>query len=288
MAELTHHRDRINGIHLHYVTAGAGPLVVLLHGFPEFWFSWRRQIPALAAAGFRVVAPDLRGYGESDRPAGVQAYRIENLTADMAGLVQHLGEERAHFVGHDWGGVIAWYLPVHYPALVDQLAILNAPHPVLFARALRRLPQLCRSWYIFWFQVPFLPGALARLSELRMLETMLRHDPVHADAFSAEDIALYKAAMLKPGAFEAAINYYRAMFRRGLGRAPKEFRPIPHPTLVIWGERDRYLGKELLTGLDAWATDLRVERLPDASHWVQNDSAPEVNYFLTRFLVSSQ
>ncbi len=152
-----HHFASVNGIRLHYVEAGTGPLVILLHGFPEFWYSWRHQLTALSEAGFRVVAPDQRGYNESDKPAGVSAYRIENLTADIAALVRHLGEPSAHIVGHDWGGVVAWHLPLHHPGLVRRLVILNAPHPALFVQALSRPAQLLRSWYIFFFQLPWLP-----------------------------------------------------------------------------------------------------------------------------------
>src|SRR5919199_846997 len=125
----THHHAIVNGVRLHYVEAGEGPLVVLLHGFPEFWYSWRKQIPALAAAGFRVLAPDLRGYNLSDKPPGTHAYRMEMLTADVAGLIAHAGGGRAAVVGHDWGGAVAWMMPLRHPAAVSRLVILNAPHP---------------------------------------------------------------------------------------------------------------------------------------------------------------
>src|SRR5579884_3024966 len=158
----THRHASVNGVRLHYVEAGRGPLVVLLHGFPEFWYSWRHQIPALAAAGFRVLAPDLRGYNESDKPPGVAAYGLERVAGDVAALVRHAGERRAAVVGHDWGGGIAWWLAMHRPDVVGRLAVLNAPHPAAFRRELRTPGQLLRSWYVFFFQLPALPEWLFR------------------------------------------------------------------------------------------------------------------------------
>jgi pimeloyl-ACP methyl ester carboxylesterase len=284
----THHFATVNGIRLHYVEAGSGPLVVLLHGFPEFWYSWRHQLPALAAAGFRVIAPDLRGYGESDKPPGVQAYRIECLTGDVLGLIRHLGYSSAHIVGHDWGGAIAWSMPMQHPTAVERLAILNAPHPAIFFRQLGRPWQLLKSWYIFFFQIPWLPECLFRSRDFAGLLRNLRRDPVRPDAFSADDIACYRQALARPGALTAAINYYRAAFRRSPERQLLGFKAITQPTLVIWGERDRYLDVRLLEGLPAWVPDLRVERLADASHWVQNDAPERVNELLVRFLTASR
>jgi epoxide hydrolase 4 len=280
----THHFAPINGIRLHYVEAGSGPLVILLHGFPEFWYSWRHQIPVLAKAGFRVVAPDLRGYGESDKPRGVQAYQIELLTADVLALIHHLGYSSAHIVGHDWGGGIAWSMTMQFPTAVERLAILNCPHPAILFQQIRQPWQLFKSWYIFFFQVPFLPECLFRLNGLAALMRTLRRDPVRPDAFTAEDVERYRLALARPGALTAAINYYRAAFRRNLGRVPPGMKPIAQPTLVIWGERDRYLDLRLLDGLNAWVPNLRIERLADASHWVQNDAPQRVNPLLVEFL----
>jgi len=280
------HRDAVvNGVRLHYVEAGAGPLVVLLHGFPEFWYSWRHQIPALAAAGFRVLAPDQRGYNESDKPAGVDAYRVEALTADVAGLIRHVGEARAAVVGHDWGGVLAWYLPVQYPELVDRLVVLNAPHPLAYLRELRRGGQLLRSWYVLFFQLPGLPERLIRAGDFAAVRRMLRRQPVRPDAFTEEDVERYRVALARPGALTAALNYYRAAVRGGgLRRAARKMRPIPVPTLLLWGEQDPALSVRLTEGLEAWVPDLRVERIADASHWVQNDAPERVNQALVNFL----
>lgn len=275
----------MNGIRVHYVEAGSGPLVVLLHGFPEFWYSWRFQIPALAEAGYRVVAPDLRGYNETEKTVGVSSYRVEQLTADVAALVRHLGYERAHIVGHDWGGVVAWLMPVHYPEIVDRLVVMNGPHPGAFVRELQTFDQLRRSWYILFFQLPWLPELLFTAFGLLSLDVLFKTEP-RRGAFDDEDIRRYKDAFRQPGAMHAAINWYRAAFRRGPGGLARQARGITAPTLLIWGERDRHLTSRLCDGLEPWVADLRVERL-DASHWVQADAPERVNTLLAEFLGGS-
>ncbi len=251
--DLLHRWVRVNGVRLHYVEAGTGPLVVLLHGFPEFWYAWRRQIPALAAAGFRVIAPDLRGYNLSSKPGGVASYTIEKLTRDVAELIHSFGQGAAALVaGHDWGGVVAWYLPLLHPDSLERLAILNAPHPARFQSELRRWDQLRRSWYILFFQIPWLPELLLRWRGRKALARLLGTDPVRPGAFSAEDIARYQEAFDQPGVHSAAVNYYRASVRRLLQRPPLHFGRIDRPTLVIWGERDRFLNPHLCEGLDPW------------------------------------
>ena len=282
----THRGTVVNGVRLHYVEAGVGPLVVLLHGFPEYWYSWRRQIGPLVAAGFRVLAPDLRGYNLSDKPRGVNAYRVEALTADAAGLIRQSGESSAIVVGHDWGGVLAWLLPLHYPEMVQKRIILNAPHPAAFRCELHRnFGQLRRSWYIFFFQLPLLPESLMRAGDYALLHRMLTRQPVKPGAFSAGDVARYRHALAQPGALTAAINWYRAAFRRP--PRPDEDALCATPTLVIWGERDAFLGPRLTEGLEQWAPNLRVERIPDASHWVQNDAPERVNELMIEFLRSN-
>jgi pimeloyl-ACP methyl ester carboxylesterase len=282
----THREGRVNGIRLHWVEQGEGPLVVLFHGFPEFWYAWRHQIPALAAAGFRAVAPDLRGYNLSEKPAGVAAYRIEALLDDLAGLIERLGEgkEKAHVVGHDWGGAFAWYAPLFHPERLLSLTLLNAPHPLAFRRELKTsAAQRKRSSYVFFFQLPWLPERLIRAGNFAVLERMLRRDPVSPGAFADEDILLYKEALARPGALTAAVNYYRAALRFPPKVAGRNW-PVDLRTLLVWGERDRYLGPGLLQGLDRWVPRLTVERIPDASHWVQADAPARVNELLIRFL----
>ncbi len=285
----SHREARVNGIGLHWVEQGDGPLVVLLHGFPEFWYAWRHQLPALAAAGFRAVAPDLRGYNLSEKPRGVKAYRIEALLGDLEGLIALLaaerGETRAHVVGHDWGGAFAWYAPLFLPERLLSLTLLNAPHPLAFRRELRTNPaQRKKSSYVFFFQLPWLPERRIRAGNFAILEKMLRRDPVRPGAVSDGDIRLYKEALGRPGALTAAVNYYRAALRfppKVRGRKwPESLR-----TLVVWGTRDRYLGPGLLEGLDRWVPNLTVERL-EASHWIQSDAADDVNRLLVAFFRS--
>jgi pimeloyl-ACP methyl ester carboxylesterase len=286
-----HDTVETNGVRLHTVTAGPedGDMVVLLHGFPEFWYAWRHQIPALAEAGYRVVAPDMRGYNRSEKPDGVDAYHIDELVNDVAGLVHAFDRESAHIVGHDWGGLVAWQTAIDRPAVVDRLAVLNAPHPTKYEQTLRSNPaQLAKSWYVGFFQLPGLPEFSLSALNFEAVERMLRDGTVRADAFSETDIARYKQAFSQPGARTAALNYYRALARRnakltvtggGVGDLP-----VRVPTLLIWGERDAALDVSLTEGLQQWVPDIRVERLPDASHWVQFDAPERVNDLLLDYL----
>jgi pimeloyl-ACP methyl ester carboxylesterase len=281
---LTHHQVVANGVRLHLVAAGPedGPLVVLLHGFPEFWRAWERQLEPLARAGFRVVAPDLRGYGLSEKPPGVDAYRVGALQQDVAALIRALGRERAHVVGHDWGGIIAWALAIRQPEVIDRLVILNAPHPAAFRRAFRKPEQRKRSWYIFFFQVPWLPERmLPRFGRWALRGT-------NPAAYSERDRALYGEAWAQPGAATAMINYYRAMLRPGPARKGQEKKgeQVRVPTLVLWGERDAALLPELADGLERWVPGVRVVRFPRASHWVMRDEPVKVNNLLVEFLSS--
>ena len=267
MSPWRHREAEVNGVSLHYVEAGTGPLVLLLHGFPDFWYSWHYQIPVLAEAGFRVVAPDLRGYNTSSKPEGIGSYRIDTLVADVAELINELGEAEAHLVGHDWGGVIAWYAAMLHPHRISKLAVLNAPHPVAFARELRRSTQLLRSWYAGFFQLPLLPEIALRANGYALLRRVLPHEA-------------YLEAWAQPGALTAMVNYYRAAARYARP-AP---RPIGAPTLLIWGERDRFLVPGLTDGLEPWVPQLHVERL-QVGHWVQLRAPDRVNALLTEFLV---
>jgi epoxide hydrolase 4 len=279
----SHGEAVVNGVRLHYVEMGEGPLVVLLHGFPEFWYSWRHQIPALAAAGFRVVAPDMRGYNLSEKPEGVNAYRVELLVDDVAALIRHFGAERATVVGHDWGGLVAWYVPILRPEVVERLVVINAPHPAAYRRELTRSTQALRSWYAGFFQLPVLPETAISAGNFAAIGYVLRSEPVRKGAFSDEDIRLYKEAMAQPGALSSAINYYRAAVRDQRDLFALGERPIEAPTLLIWGENDPYLVSSLADDLEQWVPRIRVERLR-ASHWVPVDAAEQVNRLLIDFL----
>lgn len=283
----THRFAVVNGVRLHYVEAGEGPLVMLLHGAPEFWYSWRYQIPALAEAGFRVLAPDMRGYNLSEKPRGARNYRLDLLVGDVLALIRYAGAEQAVIAGHDWGGGVAWTAAMRHPQVVEKLVVLNCPHPAVFLRELRTLGQLRRSWYMFFFQLPWLPEALFRAGDFATLRRTLRRDPARRGAFSGEDIERYVEALRQPGALTAMIDYYRALFRCGLRRSARELRRIDAPTLLIWGERDRHLGIRLTEGVEAWVPHLRVERIPDASHWVQVDAWKRVNELMMGFLKAS-
>jgi epoxide hydrolase 4 len=266
---------------LHYVETGDGPLIVLLHGFPEFWYGWRQQIKPLAAAGFRVVAPDMRGYNLSSRPDGVAAYDTDRLAGDIGGLVQERGAESALLVGHDWGGTVAWATAMNHPEVVDRLAILNAAHPRKLLQGLRTPGQLRKSWYFFFFQLPGVPESVVHADNWRFF----RHFVDDArPAFTPEEIDRYVEAWSQPGAATAMINYYRSSVRMSPKHAEAQLRPISAPTLVIWGQRDRYLGPELAEPDHDDVPNLdRVEVLPDASHWVHHDEPERVTQLLIDF-----
>ncbi len=286
--ELEHRTVTTNGIRLHCVVAGRGPLVVLLHGFPEFWYSWRHQIPALAAAGFRVAAPDLRGYNDSDKPDGVEAYRMTELVEDVVGLVRALGEERAAIVGHDWGGALAYAFAMLHPEMTTRLAVLNCPHPDIFGRAITEgdMEQMKKSWYMFFFQLPLLPEALLAANDFKLLKRFA-YDHARRGTFSRRDLARYCEAFEKPGALTGAINWYRAMFRRPQGG--RAYPKIAAPTLVIWGTADHFLGVHLLRGMTRhFAGPFRLVRLPGVSHWVQQEAPRRVNALLLRFLAPTR
>lgn len=262
---------------------GEGPPVLLLHGFPEFWYSWRFQLPALAGAGFQAVAPDLRGWGKTDKPRGIAAYQVKELLKDIDGLRSELGAERVHVVGHDWGGALAWLYAHHYPQRVGRLAVLNCPHPGAMARLARTdWRQTIRSWYILFFQLPWLPEALSRLGNYTVLRAALSNT-ANPEAMTSGDLERYMENIRRPGALTGGINYYRALARLGSG-LPRPQRRIQAPTLVIWGEQDAYLIKEGAEASRPFAEQMEVRYIRNASHWVQLDAADEVNRLLIPFL----
>jgi pimeloyl-ACP methyl ester carboxylesterase len=280
-ARFQHDFVSLGGVRLHCVSAGSGPLVVLLHGFPEFWYSWRHQMHALADVGFRAVAPDLRGYHTSDRPLGVRNYAIDLLVTDVAELIVALGSARAIVIGHDWGGFIAWHLALQRPELVERLVILNAPHPAAIRREMRNPRQWLRSWYVFVFQLPGLPEWLLAAGDGALQRRVFGRTPSRPNAFTPEDLQKYREAFPTRRDWTAPVNYYRAAFRY---RPSRRLVPILTPTLLVWAERDPYLGPRLSHGLEPWVPNLRVERLPDVGHWLQNEAPERVNELILRFL----
>ncbi|MBC7969725.1 MAG: alpha/beta hydrolase [Verrucomicrobia bacterium] len=283
MSEASWHHDTIhtNGIKLHYVTQGEGPLMLFLHGFPEFWYSWRHQIPEFAT-DHKVVAVDLRGYNESDKPEAQSAYVMAEFMKDVKGVIEGLGYDRCLLVGHDWGGAIAWSFAYAYPELVDRLVILNLPHPAKFAEGLRTPQQLLRSAYIFFFQIPLLPELLIQLNDYQVLETAFKGMAVNKNAFSDEDIEAYKNAFARRDTLTAALNYYRNVFAQGL--TSRDWGILTTPTLMIWGEADTALGKELTYGTEKYVQDFRIRYIPHCSHWVQQEQPQLVNQLIRDFL----
>ncbi|HEY0778619.1 MAG TPA: alpha/beta hydrolase [Gemmatirosa sp.] len=276
------------GVRLHYVARGAGSGVLLLHGFPDFWYGWRNQLAAIADAGFRAVAIDLRGYNLSQRPVRVDAYALDRLAGDVVALAAALGGGRVHVVGHDWGGAIAWRVAMRHPDAVDRLAILNAPHPQRFGELLRTPAQALRSWYVGAVQVPLVPELLLgarRRALLHATWTAMHHRP---GAFTDVDHARYDAAFASPGALRAALAYYRAAARHARATLDRDGPPggdvVRAPTLVVWGENDPALVSGNADGLERWVPDLRVRRVPGAGHFVQADAPDVVNASLTAFL----
>jgi pimeloyl-ACP methyl ester carboxylesterase len=266
-----------NGLRFAYDEAGNGPDIALcLHGFPESRFSWRHQLPVLAEAGWHAVAPDMRGYGQTSRPAGRGAYRMDALVADVAALFDAFGARRRLLIAHDWGALIAWTFAIRRARALDGLIIMNVPHPAVFARGLRRsLAQLRRSWYVFFFQLPVLPELMLGARGARAIGEAFRGMAVDKAAFPEDVLARYRANASAPGALTAMVNYYRANFW-GLARAGAVSR-IEVPVLMIWGEEDTALGLELTEGYGPFVADFTLERLPGVSHWVQQEAPEKVN-----------
>ncbi|MCD6673081.1 MAG: alpha/beta hydrolase [Burkholderiaceae bacterium] len=280
-------------LRLHYASCGneRGPLLLMLHGFPEGWFAWRELMPAFAAR-FHVVAPDLRGYGRSDKPEDVDAYRVSELVADVNALIDALGRERCALVGHDWGGAIAWAFAIAHPQRVERLVILNAPHPVPFAQALAHdARQQAASAYMNWLRRPGSETVLAR-DDFARLDAMLE-SMGGAPWLDAAQRAEYHEAWRTPGALAAAVNYYRAspLHPPGEGEAADAARTLDAsrfvvhvPTLVIWGERDLALLPSLLDGLDRVVPRLRLVRLPEATHWLVHEAPQRVAAEIAAFV----
>ncbi len=288
-AETWLHRDLItNGIRMHYVTQGEGPLIVLLHGFPEFWYSWRFQIPFLAERGYQVVAPDLRGYNETDKPR--HGYDMQTLMRDVVGLIRGLGHEKAVIAGHDWGGALAWAFAMRYPDMTEKLIVLNAPHPWAFERELRTPKQLRKSWYIFFFQLPWLPEYVLGRGHAQLVGRMIYESAVQKAAFPPDVLLRYQQAMSRPYALTASLNYYRSLFRGSLVRGTQGTMGVNHltkigaPTLLVWGEQDVALDIALTEGLEQWVPNIVVKRVADSGHWVQQEQAELVNALMGEFL----
>jgi pimeloyl-ACP methyl ester carboxylesterase len=272
------------GVTLHVARAGPDdrPLVVLLHGFPEFWYGWRHQIGPLAEAGFRVLVPDQRGYNLSEKPRGLAHYTLDALADDVLALIDAAGRARAAVVGHDWGGVVAWWLAMRNPERVDRLGVINAPHPdFLLSGKWTRPAQLVKSWYVVAFQLPWLPEAGLGAFGGKGLADSLRRTS-RPGAFGDEDLALYRKAWAQPGAMTGMINWYRAALR-----ARPRARPAPRvrvPTLIVWGARDAFIDRRYANDALARCDQGRLEVVDAATHWVHHEEPGRVNALLTAFL----
>lgn len=272
-----------NGLTFEVATAGAGDhLALCLHGFPELNYSWRHQLPLLASLGYRVWAPNQRGYGGTTRPKGVANYTIDRLVADAAALFDASMASKLTLIGHDWGGAIAWFFAIKKARPIERLVVMNLPHPCCFLAALRHWPQRRRSWYVAAAQLPWLPEWWLGRRNAEQIRRVFHDMAVDKSRFPADVLDVYAAAAAEPGALTAMLNWYRAAVRHRVviangGR-------VDVPALIIWGERNRALGLETLDDIDRYVADVTVRRLPDVSHWVQQEAPEAVNAILAEWL----
>ncbi len=284
--EIRHEFVIVNGIRMHYVTMGKGSLIVLLHGFPEFWYSWRHQIPTLSKQ-FKVVAPDMRGYGETEKPVTIDAYKIEKIVKDIVELVHGLGYEKATIAGHDWGGTIAWSIAMMSPDVVEKLIIMNAPHPGAYRKNMpKNFKQVLRRWYVFFFLIKGIPELILSGSNYKILKSVLRKSSVRKEAFNEKDIEAYLSSW-KSGGLSGGINYYRANMSLRYWSNPNitSFPKIKAPVLQIWGEDDIFLGKELTRNIQEFIdATYRLYLIPKCGHWLQQEAPDEVNGTMMKFL----
>ena len=289
MNEIRHGYATVNGVRLHYAETGSGDeLVLLLHGFPEFWYSWRHQLEALGKH-FHVVAPDMRGYNLSDKPSRVEDYRVDEIVGDVVGLIDHFGASQAAVVGHDWGATVAWAVAQRFPERVSKLAVMQVPPPAVW-RANMSLRQVLRSWYMFLFQLPRIPEWMISRKNMAAIERTFTDSVIRKGSFSAAEIENYKEALRQPGAITSALNYYRANIKRlasrGSNSATSDERTRV-PTLFIFAEQDFAILPETVRGVaDHVDAPFREFRIKDSGHWVQNEAAEEVNSALIDFLRS--
>ena len=273
-----------NNIRLSVVQAGPeeGPLIILLHGFPEFSYSWRNLMPKLVSAGYRVWAPDQRGYNLSDKPDGIDPYRIDELAKDVIGLIDAANRKQAILIGHDWGAGVAWWVAGKYPERISKMVVMNVPHGKVMREFIRgNIGQMLKSWYIMFFQIPWLPERLARMDNWRMLVKLLKRTS-HPGTFSDEDFDQYRKAWLQPGAFRSMLNWYRAFIQRP--PAPPANSRITVPTMLIWGKLDSVLSSEMAQPSIDLCDNGRLVFIEDATHWVHHEKLERVNDLVTEFL----
>jgi pimeloyl-ACP methyl ester carboxylesterase len=284
---------RVNANHINFevLTMGSGDrLALCLHGFPEHAFSWRFQMPLLAQLGYRVWAPNLRGYGATDSPPDVQFYKTETLVADVAGLIEAAGARETLLIAHDWGGLVAWMVAMRHPRLIDRLVILNVPHPACFIRECRRPSQLLRSWYMLFFQIPVLPEFLMGIREARLIARAIRLTSNDRSRFPTAVTEVYRQNAARKGGLTAMLNWYRALLRGGGLRRCRDsgFPKIQVPTLLLWGGADNFFTAQAPLGTDDFVSDLTYRLLPGVSHWVQQEAPEAVNAMLEAWLLGAR
>lgn len=277
---------QVGGVRLHYAIAGEGDeLVILLHGFPECWYSWRHQLPALSER-YTVVAPDLRGYNLSDKPSGRGSYHLDELADDVIGLINHFGRSKAAVIGHDWGGAIAWHIGFNHPQFLSKLGSFQTPPPPVWKRNLS-MRQLAASWYMFFFQLPYLPEFILEANNFALLRRALKESTAERGMIADADIDVYKKAWAEPGALTAMLNYYRAnVFGRLLGPSTTEKR-VTVPTLFVYGQQDQAILPETVRGVGE-VIEAKFDQflVPTAAHWIQQEIPNEINDILLEFLAS--
>jgi Predicted hydrolases or acyltransferases (alpha/beta hydrolase superfamily) len=279
----------INGIALHVVLAGpaSGKPLVFLHGFPEFWFGWRHQIDHFASSGYRVIIPDQRGYNLSEKPAGIASYSIDLLAKDVVGVLGAVTDSKAFVVGHDWGAAVTWYLAARYSKRVSRTAMLGVPHPRVFIKNLITNPtQLRKSWYVLFFQLPWLPERILRRRDWALLISTLR-DTSPRGVFSDADLQQYKKSWTRKGALTAMLNWYRAalLSPSKLAVDPEASR-VKVPALLIWGKNDQFAAEATARESLQYCDDGHLEMFETATHWVQHEEPAQVNTLLSQFFAA--
>ncbi len=285
--ELEHSYINTNGIRLRVVQAGpkSGIPVILLHGFPEFWYGWRKQIPALVNAGCRVIVPDQRGYNLSDKPKDKKDYDVFTLVDDVLGLIKALDYEKVNLVGHDWGAVIAWTLAVTHPEKLHKLTVMNVPHPAVMQKFLRRdFEQMRRSWYVGFFQLPWLPEKIFTANNFRRLARAVQGS-AKKNSYTDADMEKYKEAWSQPDALTSMLNWYRAIVQHP-PQLPEDVR-VKVRTLMMWGMKDFALSHRMARPSMDYCDEGNLILFPEATHWVHLDAADEVNHYLIDFLLDS-
>lgn len=281
---VAHHTTDLGGLKMHWVEAGAGPPVVLLHGFPEMWWSWRHQIRPLAEAGFRVIVPDQRGYNDTDKHG---PYDVTTLADDVCRLIDAAkAGPKARIVGHDWGGAVAWSLASMRPEHVERVAVLNSPHPLVMRTGIFKPRQTMKSWYMFFFQIPGLAEWLLTKDDAGNLARMLKGNVYDRSNFSNEELRPFLDAIQKPGAAKAMVGWYRAI--PGQMISPPRVDPITCEALLVWGMKDTALGfEDLVPGTEKHVPKLKVVRVEGSGHFVQSENPAAVNKALLEFLSGS-